>query len=89
MKVNYLLKLMSKSVVKLIENKNVKFARKFFGIVNDFTPSEETNIHEKPIIHMSSTWKVDIHQHYPLGLLMSSNIFYLCLLLQLLHILSS
>ncbi|KAE9587791.1 putative S-phase kinase-associated protein [Lupinus albus] len=47
LKVNELLELMPKTVAKLIENKSVEFLRKFFGIVNDFTPSEEAKIREE------------------------------------------
>ncbi|KAF1864580.1 hypothetical protein Lal_00039208 [Lupinus albus] len=47
LKVNGLLELMLKTVAKLIENKSIEFVRKFFGIVNDFTPSEEAKIREE------------------------------------------
>ncbi|KAF1864400.1 hypothetical protein Lal_00022058 [Lupinus albus] len=47
LKVNGLLVLLSKTVAKLIENKSVEFVRKFFGIVNDFTPSEEAKCREE------------------------------------------
>ncbi|XP_020202089.1 SKP1-like protein 14 [Cajanus cajan] len=35
-----------KSIADLIQNKNPEFIRKFFNIVNDFTPEEETQIRE-------------------------------------------
>ncbi|CAL0327978.1 unnamed protein product [Lupinus luteus] len=47
LKVDGLQELVAKNVAKLIENKSVEFVRKFFGIVNDFTPAEEAKCREE------------------------------------------
>ncbi|KAK7280943.1 hypothetical protein RIF29_08526 [Crotalaria pallida] len=39
--------LLNTTVAKFIENKSVEFVRKFFGIVNDYTPFEEAKFREE------------------------------------------
>ncbi|OIW14639.1 hypothetical protein TanjilG_32981 [Lupinus angustifolius] len=47
LKVNGLVDLMANTVAKLIENKSVEYVRKFFGVVNDFTPAEEAKCRQE------------------------------------------
>ncbi|OIW10706.1 hypothetical protein TanjilG_16078 [Lupinus angustifolius] len=42
-----LLEFMCQAVANLIKNKSVEFVRKFFGVVNDFTPEEEEKIRKE------------------------------------------
>lgn len=45
--VKELLDFLNQSVANLIENKSVEFVRKFFGVVNDYTPEEEARLREE------------------------------------------
>lgn len=44
---NDLLEFLSQTIATRIQNKSVKFVRKFFGVVNDYTPEEEARFREE------------------------------------------
>lgn len=44
--VKNLLDFLTQTIASLIENKSVEFVRKFFGIVNDYTPEEEAKLRQ-------------------------------------------
>jgi S-phase kinase-associated protein 1 len=46
---NNLFEFLSQNIADRLESKSVEYARKFFGVTNDFTPEEESKLREERV----------------------------------------